>query len=595
MKIAYRNDTLEQVMTAVKAVTSLVIVVAFALRFGFHEPPLPAPLLVGILLGALVVFLGGKIVRLLNAESRREYLLANWYEIPMLAALAVLLFGAGRRFDLADPGAVRQWAIGLYLLIDVTIKFFMGAVHVAATGREPTRVLILIFLILIMTGAGLLMLPRATPGRESLSFVDALFTATSATCVTGLVVRDTGRDFTLLGQMVILVLIQLGGLGIVILGALLTLLLGQVLTVRESAAMQDLLSENTLGRISRLIVFIIVATAVFETLGAVSLLHMWDSVPGRTLDAHQQWYYSIFHSISAFCNAGFSLFEDSLMSYNRRWGVYLVICPLIILGGLGFSVLYDLGAFLFDRISRGYRTLRGRPRARFGHAPKRLWLQTKIVLTVSVCLLLGGMLALFAVEKLTGRAPGARTFGMLDAFFQSVTARTVGFNTVDIAALSDASKFVLILLMFIGGSPGGTTGGIKTVTLAVILATVIGTLRRRDEVEVFHRSIHLVIVRRAITVTALFTIFLFGATLGLSITEASQGFSIMQIFFEAASALGTVGLTTGITPSLTTAGKLIIIVVMLAGRLGPLTLLAALTFNLKPARYSYPSEPVIVG
>jgi trk system potassium uptake protein len=384
-------------------------------------------------------------------------------------------------------------------------------------------------------------------------------------------------------------------LGIVILGAVLTLLLGQALTVRESAAMQDLLSEGTLGRINRMVIFVILATGLFELIGAVSLLPMWNSIPGRTLDTHQQWYYSIFHAISAFCNAGFSLFEDSLTAYNRRWGVYLVICPLVILGGLGFSVLYDLGAFLLDRVSRGYRrSVRGQ-RLPPGPAPRRLRLQTKIVLSVSACLLLGGMLTLFAVERLVGPASGVLDFGLADAWFQSVTARTVGFNTVDIAAMSDAGKLVLVLLMFIGGSPGGTAGGIKTVTLAVILATVLGTLRRREEVEMFSRSVRLAVVRRAITVTSLFALLLFATTLSLSFTEAANHFSMIQVFFEAASALGTVGLTTGITPSLTTAGKLTIIGVMLAGRLGPLTLLAALTFNLKPARYSYPSEVVIVG
>jgi trk system potassium uptake protein TrkH len=224
-----------------------------------------------------------------------------------------------------------------------------------------------------------------------------------------------------------------------------------------------------------------------------------------------------------------------------------------------------------------------------------MWLQTKIVLAVTVCLVVGGMLALFAFEKLTGQGPAARSFSLLDALFQSVTARTAGFNSVDIAALSDAGKFILILLMLIGGSPGGTAGGIKTVTFVVVIMAVIATLRRRDDVEIFNRSVSLLIVRRAITVAVLFVMALFGATLALCITEASSHFTMMQVFFEVASALGTVGLSTGITPALTTAGKLIIILVMLTGRLGPLTLLAVLAFNAKPVRYSYPDEAIVVG
>ncbi|MCX5644729.1 MAG: Trk family potassium uptake protein [Phycisphaerae bacterium] len=595
MKIAYKNSTLEQVLTGVKAAASATIVASFALSFGFYEPPLPTRLLAGVLTGMLFIFVGGKMIRFFNAQSRREYLVANWYEIPMLMALVVILVGAGRWFGRTEPGQIQHWAIALYLIVDVTIKFFMVCVRLAATGKDPTRVLVASFIVLILTGACLLMLPKATPGRASLPFVDALFTSTSATCVTGLAVKDTGADFTLMGQLVILALIQLGGLGIVVLGAVLALLLGQALSVRESAAIQDLLSEGTLSRINRMVVFVFIATALIELTGAVALLHLWDDVPGRVLDVHHQWYYSVFHSISAFCNAGFGLFGDSLISYNRCWEVYLVICPLIVLGGLGFGVLYDLGGVILDRTLRICKRSIHRRCPVFQQGPRRMWLQTKIVLAVTVCLIVGGMLALFAFEKLTGQGPAARDFSLLDALFQSVTARTAGFNTVNIAALSDAGKFLLILLMLIGGSPGGTAGGIKTVTFVVILMAVVATLRRREDVEIFNRSIRLLIVRRAITVAVLFVVALFGATLGLCITEASSHFTMMQIFFEVASALGTVGLSTGITPSLTTAGRFIIILVMLTGRLGPLTLLAALAFNAKPVRYNYPDEAIVVG
>jgi trk system potassium uptake protein len=595
MKIAYKNSTLEQVLTGVKAVASAIIVISFGLQFGFYEPPLPTQFLVAVLIGMLLIFLVGKTIRLLNAESKREFLFANWYEIPMLIGLGIAIAGAGRWFGRAEPSQIQHWAIALYLIVDVTIKFFMLCVRLAATGKDPSRVLVASFIVLILTGATLLMLPKATPGRASLPFVDALFTSTSATCVTGLAVKDTGTHFTLMGQVVILALIQLGGLGIVVLGAVLALLLGQALSVRESVALQDLLSAGTLGRINRMVVFVFAATALMELTGAAALLHLWNSVPGRALDVHHQWYYSLFHSISAFCNAGFGLFGDSLVSYNRCWQVYLVICPLIVLGGLGFGVLYDLGSILLDRTLRICRRFIHRRCPVFQQGPRRMWLQTKIVLAMTACLIVGGMLALYAFEKLTGQGPAARNFSMLDALFQSVTARTAGFNSVDIGVMSDAGKFLLILLMFIGGSPGGTAGGVKTVTFVVILMAVVATLRRREDVDIFNRSVRFLIVRRAITVVVLFVAALFGATLSLCITEASSRFTLMQIFFEVASALGTVGLSTGITPALTTAGKLIIILVMLIGRLGPLTLLAALAFNAKPVRYSYPDEAIVVG
>jgi trk system potassium uptake protein TrkH len=231
-------------------------------------------------------------------------------------------------------------------------------------------------------------------------------------------------------------------------------------------------------------------------------------------------------------------------------------------------------------------------------APKRMRLQTKIVLSVSACLIVLGTLAILVFERYASGSGSAGETGVLGALFQSITARTAGFNTVDISTMSASSRFVLILLMFVGGSPGSTAGGIKTVTLAVVVMTAIAALRKREEVEMFRRSVRVVVVGRAITVTLLFVAVFFTATLALSITENSNDFTMSDIMFEAASALGTVGLTTLTTQesaSLTDIGKLIIIATMLIGRLGPLTLLAALTFNLKPARYNYPDEAIIVG
>jgi trk system potassium uptake protein TrkH len=604
MKIHYKNQRLEHILMATKAVTSAMVVASFVILFGFREPLLPTRLLYKVQLGLLFVFLAGKVIRLANAQSIKEYLLANWFEIPLLAGLGIAVLAAGRWIVRFEPAAIRHFSVGIYLVIEVVIKICMTSVNMAASGKNPTQTLILSFLVLIVSGAGLLMLPRASaPGKENIEFVDALFTATSATCVTGLIVKNTGKDFSLMGQIIILALIQLGGLGIVVFGAVFALLLGQALSLRESVAMQDLLSARTLGRIGNMIVFIFGGTILIEAIGAVSIFSMWDDVPGRQFSLHEQWFYSIFHSISAFCNAGFSLFSDSFISYNRSWGVYVVICPLIVLGGLGFGVLYDLANIAVSRVKVFFR---GRLEEHYRvsievPAPKRMQLQTKIVLAVSAVLIILGTSAILLFERYAagGNAgPGHQQPGVLGALFQSVTARTAGFNTVDIGALSAPTKLVLISLMFIGGSPGSTAGGIKTVTLAVVIMTVVAALRRREEVEMFRRSVRIVVVGRAITVTLLFVAVLFGATLVLSITENAGGFTMSDIMFEVSSALGTVGLSTLTAEqaaSLTTVGKAIIIAVMLVGRLGPLTLLAALTFNLKPARYNYPDEAIIVG
>jgi trk system potassium uptake protein TrkH len=596
MKMTYKNNRLERVLIAVKAVISVMVVASFVILFGFYEPLLPVRILFAIQVGMLFIFLAGKVIRFHNAVSKRDYLVTNWFEIPLLIIFLIVILGSGSWFGEIEPGKVRHFAVGIYLIIEVVIKVCITSVGLAATGKNPTRALIASFLILIVAGAGLLMLPRASTEQRA-GFIDALFTATSATCVTGLIVRDTGQDFSLMGQIIILVLIQLGGLGIVIFGVVFALLLGQALSLRGSIAMQDLLSARTLSQIGNMILFIFVGTLLIEAIGAVSFLRMWDDVPGWAGNIHQQWFFSIFHSISAFCNAGFSLFGSSFVSYNKCWQVYLVVCPLIILGGLGFGVLYNLADILADRVKRFFRALFHRQWKMAMEAPKRMQLQTKIVLSISALLIIVGMLAILLFERYARHGDSAQNLGVLGALFQSITARTAGFNTVDIKALSSSSKFILILLMFIGGSPGSTAGGIKTVTFAVIVMTVVAVLRKREDVEMFGRSTRLVVVGRAITITLLFAAVLFCAALVLSITESrnQSGFTMLDIMFETSSALGTVGLTTGITPFLTNTGKLIIIAVMLIGRLGPLTLLAAVTFNLKPARYSYPEEAIIVG
>jgi trk system potassium uptake protein TrkH len=599
MQLHYKNGRLERTLIGVNILAATVVMATFVLLFGFYEPfwPKQEQILYALQVVLLFVFIAEKVIRRLNAVSRAEFWGANWFEVPLLLGLVVAVLGADHWFGhrQAEASAFRHLAVGIYLVIQVVTKICRTSVDWAASGRNPTRTLITSFLFLIIAGAGLLMLPRAaSKDKESLRFVDALFTSTSGACVTGLTVKDTGNDFSLMGQVVILSLIQLGGLGIVIFGAVFALLLGQALSLRESVAMQDLLSAGTLNRIGRMIVFVFAATVTIEAVGAVSLFPMWDNMPGRVTNVHQQWFCSVFHSISAFCNAGFGLFSNNLVGYNRSWGVYVVVCPLIVLGGLGFGVLYDIGGVAVDRITRFCKTSFNRQCLTI-RAPKKMWLQTKIVLAVTACLIVGGMVALVFFERYAGQDAARKDFGFLDGLFQSVTARTAGFNTVDIAALTAASKFILILLMFIGGSPGGTAGGIKTVTLAVVIMTVIATLRKRDEVEMFGRSVRLIIVRRAITITVLFTVVLFAATLALSVTERANGFGMLDVMFETGSALGTVGLSTGITPALTTGGKLIITVVMLIGRLGPLTLLASVTFNLKPARYSYPDEAIMAG
>jgi trk system potassium uptake protein TrkH len=576
MDIVYKNKTLERILIFTNAaVTGVVMLVALA-QLGFHEPLLQTKTMYAILIGATVLFTADQFLRFFNARSKMDYLKIFWFGFVSMAAFIVLYFLSGL---LA--------ALGFYLLLQIITKVCRTIVNLAASGRSPAITFISSFIAIIFAGSIFLMLPKSHYGP--INYIDSLFTATSATCVTGLAVRNTGSDFTFIGHIVILSLIQVGGLGIVIFGAVFAMLFGQSLGMRQAAAMQDLLSERTSSAIARFIGFIFLTTIIIEILGAVFLHNMWTQADTLPQHIGNLWFCSVFHSISAFCNAGFALFSDSLIGYKLDSKVYAVICPLIILGGLGFGVLRNIANFSWCKFKSLF-IFRPLKRSRQA-APEKIQLQTKIVLLVTIILIAGGTCGLLILEN----NAGSGHFDLPTAFFQSVTARTAGFNTVDIAALSAPSKMLLIILMLIGGSPGGTAGGIKTVTFAVLIMAVYATARRRAEVELFKRSVPLSAVGNALTVILMFAMVFLTSAFLLSITERHNGFDFLDIMFETASALGTVGLSTGITSSLTTAGKIIIIITMLIGRLGPLTLLAALTFNIKPARFNYPTEPVVVG
>lgn len=475
--------------------------------------------------------------------------------------------------------AVRWGMFQIYLLLVVVAH--IGRFSVAASGRAPMRALLGSFVVIILTGAILLMLPGAHCNTD-LCFTDAVFTATSATCVTGLVVRDTGVDFTVLGQSIILAMIQIGGLGIMMFGALFSLIMGSRLTLRESVAMQDIMHEQSSGRVGRVVIFVCLFTVVVEFFGVLGCYGMWESDGGGG-----QLFRSAFHSVSAFCNAGFSLQSDSLMTYRSDWRVYCVIAPMIIIGGLGFPVLDNLGAVVLSR----WRWRRHRDMA----VRVRLSLHSKVVLSTTAVLLILGWVLLGVLEGGLSDA-----WAWVDGWFNSVTSRTAGFNTVEISKLSSASKLVMVALMSIGGSPSSTAGGIKTVTLAVMVLAVYATMRHREQIEAFHRRIPVMIARRASMVMLLYGLLLWLLTLLLTITEAGGGsgggsYDVLDLLFEASSALGTVGLSTGVTGSLTLSGKWVIIAAMFIGRLGPLSLLMALASRSGQAKYDYPAEPLVVG
>jgi trk/ktr system potassium uptake protein len=445
-----------------------------------------------------------------------------------------------------------------------------------ATGTDPLRLLVTSFLLLITAGTALLLLPAATPPGAPIGWVDALFTATSATCVTGLAVRDTGTGFTTFGQVVILLLIQAGGLGVMTFSLLIFALFRSAVPLVHRSIFEQTLggSGESLRRLLRL-VFVFTFTA--EGIGAAVLFVRFlpDMTPGRAA------YAAVFHSVSAFCNAGFGLWPDSLTTYRGDPWVNVVVMLLIVLGGLGFVVVHDLiGA-------------RGRAR--------RLSVQTKLALVVSAALIFGGGLLFWLLESprlLAGLSVGDQ---VLASLFQSVTARTAGFNTVDIGALAPGTLFLLVLLMLIGGSPGSCAGGIKTTTLGVLLLAAHSRLRGRLNVNAFRRTVSPTTVRNTLSIAMGGGFVVIVGLFALLLTESpehtvvNERAAFLSYLFETVSALGTVGLSTGVTAFLRPASRVLLVVLMFVGRLGPLTIASALVADRPLDDWRYPEEDVMVG
>jgi trk system potassium uptake protein TrkH len=436
----------------------------------------------------------------------------------------------------------------------------------------PPAWVALSFVGLILVGAVALRLPWATPASQPIGWVDALFTSTSAACVTGLSVRDTGTGFTAAGQATILLLVQVGGLGVMTF-SLFYLIIGARASVEQRELVEQTLTGGAAQSPRRLLRTVFLFTIASEAAGAILL---WLALRGRVPDAAWQ---ALFHSISAFCNAGFSLFSDSLVAFRGDPRVNAVVAVLIVLGGLGFLVVEDLA------------------RRRFRW--RLLALHTKVVVTVSALLLAIGALAFWALERERSLAGLPASEQALASLFQSVTARTAGFHTVDFGALAPATLLGVIILMFIGGSPGSCAGGIKTTSAAILGLALRAELAGRKYVNVFGRTLPRATVAAAFAVT---TSALAAANAGLFALLVVEGPSngdaggarFVDYAFEAMSALGTVGLSTGVTPTLAPLSKLVLVALMFLGRVGPLTL-AAVVAGRRADDWRHPTEAVMIG
>lgn len=595
-------------MRRIDALAQLVGVTGIAIGHGLRDSGLVSAEFGGLVMLSMAVITLGIFLRFRWSLARQSFARRHWTTVGagatwLFGLIVVIIVGP----LLSDPngpeiGGRRFWGLIYWSELVLGTYAISGAVRgvrkFASGGLQPALLLVFSFLFLISVGTAMLMLPVSRldsydePGRHA-PFHIALFTATSASCVTGLVVVDTPTYWSHFGQMVILVLFQIGGLGIMSFGAFFAVIAGRNVRLNEFKTMRELFSSGTVGSLRQLVLAVLGFTLASELIGTILLMPYWSDLPFP-----ERLWMSTFHSVSAFCNAGFALTENSFVGSGSSWHVSGVLAGLIIVGGLGFSVLFNLFHY-------GLAHVRGRFRNPFVAATPhriRLRVDTKMILITTFALLVGGCGLIFLLER-TGTGEGA-AISLSDAWFQSVTFRTAGFNTVDLGSLQPSTKLVAILLMLIGASPGSTGGGVKTTVFAVCILGVESVLRGRNKVEAFGRSLSETTVNRALAILFVSVVTVMTTTILLVIFEQRPELFLDHLF-EATSAVGTVGVSTTVanveggwistTQSLSLPSQMVIVVAMFLGRIGPLTLLLALAGNPQTVRYEFPAEAVTLG
>tara|TARA_R110002095_G_scaffold203734_2_gene185993 strand:- start:95513 stop:97261 length:1749 start_codon:yes stop_codon:yes gene_type:complete len=546
---------------------------------------------------AMVYFTLSLTIRYIWHLSRKEFVKQYLAYIItsglwLLSSVAILIFhdllpdDAPGRLELIL--GVSEFCIILRSLYETIILIR----RVSSRGWNPALIVVASFLILISLGTILLMFPSARVqdttdnSTETAPFLVALFTSTSASCVTGLIVVPTGSYWTRTGHTIIMFLFQIGGLGILTFGAFFAAAFGRTMQIRESVTFSEMLESHQRGDVKRLLLGILGITIFTELAGAFFLTGLWPELPWQ-----DRLYHSLFHSISGYCNAGFSLMDDNLLNMGHHWQVWGVMPVLIIIGGLGFAVNYN---FLIYGITHFSNFSIRKPLFNHPTQKVRLTVSSRLVSLSTLFLLVGGTLGIFLLESIHQQKDVSAWEQLNAAWFQSVTFRTAGFNTVDLAEYQPHSKLFAILLMFIGASPGSTGGGVKTVVCALAVLSVWSLLKGRDHVEIMGRTIPNALINRSLTIISLGILVLMTSTLLVVMFENRQDIFLDHLF-ETTSAFATVGVSTGITADLSPPSRWVIILTMFIGRVGPLTALIALTNRGPSYRYSYPEESVTLG
>jgi potassium uptake TrkH family protein len=516
----------------------------------------------------------------------------SWFEGTLLLLILInaisplffelsLLNWIGNQLELFHLENFYILFIQFYFFILVGVELGKASTQISFLKMSPPRLLILSFILLILVGTGLLMMPEMTAEVHSMPFFDALFTSISASCVTGLIVVDTATYFTQKGHIILMLLIQLGGLNIISFATLFAIFSKKGLGIKHQTILQENFSSESLLSGKGLLRKIFLFSFLMEMFGMILLYFTWNPQL-KFPHVEEQFFYSLFHSVSAFNNAGFSLFTDGLHEHiiQNSYSMHLVLAGLIFFGAVGFPVIEDL--FNIERIKKTLKT-----------PWLGLKLSTRISFYTSLILIAFGMLMFYFLEQ-QNTLNGIPLDGQLiTSFFQSMTTRTAGFNTVDFSLIGTPMLIIFIFLMFIGASPGSTGGGIKTSTFTLIIFSAINTIRGQKRIEIGKRTISPELLHKAFSIFLFSASAIFLAIFILSITDGEKG--IMPITFEAVSAFSTVGLSTGITADLSFVGKLVIMICMFVGRIGTLTLAFALSSKMKSHNYEYPKAHLMVG
>ena len=528
-------------------------------------------------------------IRLIFTLKRIDFIRRNWFEglltiFLFYDVISLYLFGVPvlnnlfQRFGFENFTLIYLIFIQFYLLLFVGIDAVEMSYYLSRIKLKTPAIFGMSFIILILIGTLLLMMPEMTTMEGSMEFMDALFTSVSASCVTGLIVVDTATFFTFKGQMVIMMLFQIGGIGIISFALFFALFLRSGVGIQSQNTLKEMLNTSNLVASRNLLKQVIALTFLIEAVGALLLY----TLLGDVVQGSDRIFFSIFHSISAFCNAGFSLFSNGLYEdvVQNKYILHIVIAGIIFFGSLGFPAIQDLF---------GIKSLRQRMKQ-----PWRDWaLSTKISLYSSVILVFLGAVLFFSLEG-GNVLSDTKSFGKVThSIFQSVTTRTAGFNTVDFGSLAVPTLVFMILFMFIGASSASTGGGIKTSTFVVIFLSVFATIRNRKQIELAGRTLSTELLNRALTIFIFAASYIFVAVFVLTITESNIG--VLELTFEAVSAFCTVGVSTGITAELSNAGQIVLMTSMYLGRVGILTLVVALSSAKGAKNYQYPNAHLMIG